>query len=69
MAYAHDILRGVAMVATATRGFDVGMSRLGMPSIAAARLRSAIVDHSDVILRIALLSGAFVGYALSGIAA
>jgi hypothetical protein len=58
------------MVATATaRGFAIGMSRLGVPSIAGTRLRSAIVDHSDVILRVALLCGAFVGYALSGIAA
>jgi hypothetical protein len=58
------------MLATANeRWFDLEISRLGVPSIAATRLRRAIVAHSDVILRVALLSGAFVGYALSGIVA
>jgi hypothetical protein len=36
-----------------------------VPSIAAQRLRAAVVGHSDVILRIALVSGALIGYALS----
>jgi hypothetical protein len=55
------------MLATAhERWFDLEISRLGVPSIAATRLRRAVVAHSDVILRVALLCGAFVGYALSG---
>ena len=36
-----------------------------MPSVAVRRLRNALLRHSDVILRIALMCGAFVGYALS----
>ena len=36
-----------------------------VPSIAAQRLRAAVVSHSDVILRIAWVSGALIGYALS----
>lgn len=47
------------------RPFHAGASRFGVPSIAASRLRAAILKHADVILRIALLCGAFVGYALS----
>ena len=58
------------MLATANEcWFDLERSRLRVPSIAATRLRKAVVAHSDVILRVALLSGAFVGYALSGIVA
>lgn len=42
-----------------------GVCRFGMPTIAASRFRAVVVKHSDVILRIALICGGFVGYALS----
>jgi hypothetical protein len=45
-----------------------GMSRFGVPSIAATRFRAAVVKHSDVILRIAVMCGGFLGYALSSFA-
>ncbi len=65
--YAFDITpRGVVMLAANDRPFHA--SRFGVPSAAASRLRAAILKHADVILRIALLCGAFVGYALSEIA-
>ncbi|MGZ5094585.1 MAG: hypothetical protein ACXWCY_29905 [Burkholderiales bacterium] len=44
-----------------------GVPRLGVPSIAATRFRAAVVKHSDVILRIAVMCGGFVGYALSSL--
>jgi hypothetical protein len=65
--YAFDIRqKGVFMIGAANeRSFHAGVPRFGVPSIAASRLRAAILRHADVILRIALLCGAFVGYALS----
>jgi hypothetical protein len=42
-----------------------GVCRFGVPTIAATRFRAIVVKHSDVILRIALICGGFVGYALS----
>jgi hypothetical protein len=43
------------------------VSRFGVPAVAATRVRGAILKHSDVILRIALLCGALLGYAMSGL--
>ena len=44
-----------------------GVCRFGVPAIAASRFRAAVLKHSDLILRIALMCGGFVGYALSGL--
>jgi hypothetical protein len=46
-------------------GLAIGRYRPAMPSVSVRRLRNALLRHSDVILRIALMCGAFVGYALS----
>jgi hypothetical protein len=43
-------------------------SGVAVPALAAIRMRDAIVSHSEVLLRIALVCGSFVGYALSEIA-
>ena len=49
--------------------FADGLPRFGLPAGAASRLRAALLAHAEVILRIALLAGAFVWYALSQVAA
>lgn len=50
------------------RQFGGGVPRFGLPAGAASRLRAALLARAEVILRIAMLAGAFVGYALSQVA-
>ena len=47
------------------RFYHSAMAHRGTPSRGALRLRATILRHSPVILRLAVLSGAVLGYALS----
>lgn len=47
------------------RSFHARIAPFGLPYAAAPRLRAAILKHAEIILRVALLCGAFLGYALS----
>jgi hypothetical protein len=48
-----------------SRGFHAHITPFGLPHAAAPRLRAAVLKHAEIILRVALLCGAFLGYALS----
>jgi hypothetical protein len=47
------------------RSFHAHIAPFGLPHAAAPRLRAMILKHAQIILRAALLGGAFLGYALS----
>ncbi len=47
------------------RFYHSAMAHCGAPSRGAIRLRATILRHSTLVLRLAVLSGAVLGYALS----